>query len=49
MTKKDLLILDEADWHILDQTCDIPQNIYGVLAMSATDMGKQDGNEQARL
>ena len=39
MTKDDLLILDEADWHLLDQICDLPMNSYGVIAMTATEVG----------
>lgn len=39
MTSKDLLILDEADNLLLDQLIDLPDNYYGVLAMTATDVG----------
>ena len=49
MTKKDLLILDEADWHLLDEIQDIPNKSYGVLAMTATDVGHLGGNEEQRL
>ena len=45
MTKADLLILDEADWHLLDKICDLPKESYGVLAMTATEVGSQNGNE----
>ena len=48
MTKKDLLILDEADKHLLDELIDIP-TCYGVLGMTATDVGIKDGNEMRRL
>ena len=48
MTKKDLLILDEADKHLLDDLIDIP-TCYGVLGMTATDAGIYGGNESRRL
>lgn len=48
MTKKDLLILDEADKHLLDKLIDIPA-CYGVLGMTATDAGIYGGNESRRL
>ena len=49
MTKDDLLILDEGDWHLLDQCCDLPKEKYGVFALTATDVGSNDGVEQRRL
>ena len=49
MTKDDLLILDEADWHLLDQICDLPKTSYGVIAMTATEVGNQYGVEKKRL
>ena len=49
MTKDDLLILDEGDWHLLDQRCDLPKEKYGVFALTATDVGSRDGVEQRRL
>ena len=48
LTKHDLLILDEADKHLLDELIDIP-TCYGVLGMTATDVGHKDGNEMRRL
>ena len=39
MTKDDLLILDEADWHLLDQISDLPRTSYGIIAMTATEVG----------
>ena len=49
MTKDDLLILDEADWHLLDKICDLPMTSYGVIAMTATEVGNQYGVEKKRL
>ena len=49
MTKDDLLILDEADWHLLDKISDLPMNSYGVIAMTATEVGNQYGVEKKRL
>ena len=49
MTKDDLLILDEADWHLLDQISDLPMTSYGVIAMTATEVGNQYGVEKKRL
>ena len=49
MTKDDLLILDEADYHLLDEIKDLPPKNYGVIAMTATDVGKTGGNEEKRL
>ena len=39
MTKDDLLILDEADWHLLDKIIDLPKSCYGIIAMTATEVG----------
>ena len=39
MTKDDLLILDEADWHLLDKISDLPKSSYGIIAMTATEVG----------
>ena len=47
-TKKVLLILDEADKHLLDDLIDIP-TCYGVLGMTATDAGIYGGSESRRL
>ena len=49
MKKSDLLILDECDWHAFDDLCDLPRSIFGVFAMSATDVGVKEGNEELRL
>ena len=49
MKKTDLLILDEADWHLLDERSDLPKECYGVLAMSATTVGNKGGNEERLL
>ena len=49
MTKDDLLILDEADWHLLDQISDLPRSSYGIIAMTATEVGNQHGVEKQRL
>ena len=49
MGKDDLLILDEADWHLLDKLSDLPKKCYGVLAMTATDVGNLQGNEKKLL
>ena len=49
MTKDDLLILDEADWHLLDQISDLPKKSYGIIAMTATEVGNQYGVEKKRL
>ena len=49
MTTKDLLILDEADNLLLDQLIDLPAKSYGVLAMTATDVGHRGGNEERLL
>ena len=48
LTKRDLLILDEADKHLLDELIDIP-TCYGVLGMTATDAGIYGGSEERRL
>jgi len=48
MGKEDLLILDEAVWHLLDEVCDIPA-CFGVIGMTATDVGNEGGIEQQRL
>ena len=49
MTKNDLLILDEADWHLLDELKDLPKESYGVIGMTATDLSKAGGQEEKRL
>ena len=49
MTSKDLLVLDEGDWHLLDELRDLPKKSYGVIAMTATDVGSDKGNEKRRL
>ena len=49
LTKADLLILDEADYHLLDELKDLPLKTYGVIGMTATDVGKTGGNEEKRL
>ena len=49
MTKNDLLILDEADYHLLDLVKDLPAEFYGVIGMTATDVGQKGGNEEKRL
>lgn len=48
MTKSDLLILDESDYHLLDKVEDLPKSC-GVFAMTATDVSTVGGNEKARL
>lgn len=48
MKQTDLLILDEADYLLLDQLI-VPPRCHGIIAMSATDVGKNNGNEQRRL
>ena len=49
MTKSDLLILDESDFHLLDKVEDLPKQSCGVFAMTATDVTSAGGNEMARL
>ena len=49
MTKSDLLILDESDYHLLDKVEDLPKQSCGVFAMTATDVSTVGGNEKARL
>ena len=48
ISQKDLLILDEADWHLFDERIDLPKT-YGILAMSATQAGIKGGNEERLL
>ena len=48
MQKDDLLLLDEADWHLLDERS-VPPQCLGVIAMSATTVGKKNANEEYRL
>ena len=49
MTKNDLLILDEADWHLLDERKDLPRDSYGVIRMTATDFSRAGAHEAARM
>ena len=49
MLRTDLLILDEADWHLFDKLSNLPAACYGILAMTATDVTKKGGNEQSLL
>ena len=42
-------MLDEGDWHILDMLSDMPTKSYGIIAMTATDVGSERGNEKRRL
>ena len=44
----DLLILDEADWHLFDDLCILPA-CRGVIGMSATSVTIGGGNESMYL
>ena len=44
-----MLVLDEGDWHLLDMLSDMPTKSYGIIAMTATDVGSDKGNEKRRL
>ena len=48
--KKDtLLILDEGDWYLLDKIGKLPNTFYGIIALTATVVGIDGGNEIAYL
>jgi len=49
MQKDELLVLDEADWHLLDECKDLPVNSFGVIGMTATEVGRKDGHEEKRM
>ena len=49
MTKNDLLILDEGDQLLLYDMLELPKSVYGVLAMTATDVNSYDGHEFKRF
>ena len=48
--KKDtLLILDEGDWYLLDKIGKLPNTFHGIIALTATVVGIDGGNEIAYL
>ena len=46
--KDDVLILDEADWHLLDSCSKLP-NCKKTYALSATTIGKEGGTEARKF
>ena len=49
MKKDTLLILDEGDWYLLDQIGKLPKTSYCIIALTATVVGIEDGNEMKWL